>query len=59
MFEKFDLFNIFNLSPKKFGQFLCVSKKLYELNSNPYHNFKHGLTVLNGCYYFLTKDIFV
>ncbi len=37
-------------------RFLIETHKLYEQHKNPYHNFSHALTVLNGCFYFLKKS---
>ena len=56
MFKLSEITNKFQLDEKKFHNFLIKIENLYNSKKNPYHNFDHALTTLNGCFYFLKKS---
>lgn len=37
----------------KYDQFIRRVQQLYNHKQNAYHNFKHGVTVMQGVYYFI------
>jgi len=55
MLEDFEFSKIFNISDEVFVNFVWSSHYYYETNSNPFHNFRHGVTVCHGGHYFLKK----
>ena len=40
------------LNHKTYDSFIRKVQKLYNQRSNPYHNFKHGVSVMQGVYFF-------
>lgn len=56
MFTLTNLTKNFLLDEKKFHKFCQKIEKLYNKRKNPYHNFDHALTTLNGCFYIIKKS---
>lgn len=44
IFDSSDMINAFDVSLQKFSSFCDEAEKLYNKNSNPYHNYEHGIT---------------
>lgn len=40
----------YHISPFKFTSFIKETQRFYEVNKNPFHNFRHGITVMNQTY---------
>jgi len=53
IFEDFNILTQFKISTEVITNFLSEIKSLYH-KSNPYHNFRHCIDVLQSVYYFLT-----
>ena len=56
MFKTSGIIEQYNVDLKIFYNFLEQAEIFYSKYKNAYHNFEHGLTVLNGCYYFLMNS---
>ena len=57
MFIKTDVVSTYNIDKNCFYNFIKETERLYNHRGNSYHNFKHGLTVMNFCYRFLKVEI--
>lgn len=55
IFERFELFDILNVDREVFRQFVVVIEANY--CENPYHNFRHGVDVLQCCYHVLNTSL--
>lgn len=44
----------FNINQSKFHNMLCETRRLYDRLDNPFHNFKHGMSVMHSTYYLMT-----
>ena len=55
MFEKSGVISHFKVDLTRLKNLIVKADELYSQNKNTYHNFAHGVTVMNGCYYFLKK----
>ena len=53
MFSFSELAEEFTISQDTFSELLKEAHRLYDHRSNPFHNFKHGVTVLHSTYYLL------
>lgn len=56
MFQTSGIIEQFKIPLKKLKCYLIEAERFYSKHENAYHNFAHGLTVLNGCYYFLMNS---
>jgi cAMP-specific phosphodiesterase 4 len=53
MFKHSGTVEAYNISEQKFYSLLSEVQRLYDHRSNPFHNFKHGVSVLHSTYYLL------
>lgn len=54
MFKHVDAVEEFQIQEPKFYTFMAEVQRLYDHRSNPFHNFKHGMSVMHSVY-FLVK----
>lgn len=59
IFDHLGLLEQFEIDRQKMLDFLIGLNKLYNKNRNPFHNFTHGISVLHGCFYIVTKNMMV
>jgi len=55
MFEGSGVVEFYNIKREIYDCFIDDIKTLYDKRANPFHNFKHGLTVMNVCYSLLVS----
>lgn len=53
MFDDAHIMKDFNIDDKKWASFINEVQRLYDHRNNPFHNFKHGISVLHSTYYIL------
>lgn len=53
MMSELDLVQKFGIKEGNFFKFLKKVTHLYNKNDNPFHNFDHGMTVMQSCYFFM------
>jgi hypothetical protein len=50
MFSNTQIVDSYMMSPYTFSKFIVEANKYYSKNKNPFHNFKHGITVMSTAY---------
>ena len=55
MFKGSNVVDVFEIMPSNFSNFIDQAYKDYQRHGNTYHNFSHGVNVLNVCYFFLKE----
>lgn len=55
MFTSLGLDSNFKIDSQKFLSMVAEAEISYNKRNNPYHNFNHGMTVLNGAFYFMSE----
>lgn len=53
MFLSSRVVSSFDINGEKYSRFIGRVKDKYDARGNHYHNFKHAIVVLNGCYFFV------
>ncbi|KRX00205.1 hypothetical protein PPERSA_10704 [Pseudocohnilembus persalinus] len=56
-FQKYKFIERFNIPFGEMRQFLDQLKYQYNKRNNPFHNFFHALTVMQGCHYLATTTV--
>lgn len=55
MFKGSNVADVFEIVPSTFSNFIEQTYAEYEIHQNPFHNFRHAVTVMNVCYFFLKE----
>ena len=55
MMKGSNVVDVFEVDPNIFSNFISEAYKYYQKHHNTFHNFKHGVTVMNTAYHFLKE----
>jgi len=55
MMKGSNVVDVFEVDPANFSNFISEAYKYYQKHGNSFHNFKHGVTVMNTAYHFLKE----
>lgn len=55
MLKGSNVVDVFEVSTAAYTSFISETFKYYQKHKNTFHNFKHGVTVMNVCYFFLKE----